>query len=108
MIAQSTRFSVEIYDIKNKVYNGTMMYTMGFRLYRLSWEAPANDGGSRISDYQIRFSTNRETTSWMNLNSTDTKLIAFLPENMDIIAEVRAINDIGPGEAAVVLTETVD
>lgn len=85
-----------------------MQHTIQLRLYKLTWDAPVNDGGSSIIDYQILITTNIDTTDWLNLNSTDTRLLMLLPENMALKAEVRAVNAVGPGEAASVRIKPMD
>ena len=84
-----------------------MQHTMKLRPYTLTWNAP-DDGGLSIIDYQIRLTTNIDTTDWLNLNSTDTRLLMLLPEDMALKAEVRAVNAIGPGEAASVRVKPMD
>ena len=85
-----------------------MRYTMKLRPYTLTWDAPANDGGSSIISYQIRFITNVDTTDWLNLESIDTRLLMLLPEDMSLKAEVRALNAVGPGEIASVRLKPMD
>ena len=84
-----------------------MQQSITLRPYRLTWDEP-NDGGSNIIDYQIRLTTNIDTTDWLNLNSTDTRLLMLLPADIALKAEVRAVNAIGPGEAASVRVKPVD
>ena len=84
-----------------------MQHIMKLRPYTLTWNAPDN-GGSNIIDYQIRLTTNIDTTDWLNLNSTDTRLLMLLPEDIALKAEVRAVNAIGPGEAASVRVKPMD
>lgn len=77
-----------------------MRHEIQLRPYKIAWDAPTDDGGSNILDYQIRFITNSGTTDWLDLESTDTRLFALLPEDVVQRAEVRALNAIGPGEVA--------
>ena len=75
-----------------------MRHEIQLRPYKIAWDAPTDEGGSNILDYQIRFITNRGTTDWLDLESTDTRLLALLPEDVVQEVEVRALNAIGPGE----------
>ena len=76
------------------------MPAITLKLYKITWDAPDHDGGSKIIDYQIRFSTNQGYTDWINLESTDTRCVALLPVDVINKVEVRAENDVGPGKAA--------
>lgn len=84
-----------------------MRQSITLRPYRFTWDEP-DDGGSNIIDYQIRLTTNTGDTGWLNLNSTDTRLLTLLPEDMVLKAEVRALNAVGPGEVATVLITPMD
>lgn len=85
-----------------------MNQSITLRPYRLAWDEPDNDGGSNIIDYQIRLITNTGNTGWLNLNSTDTRLLTLLPEDVVQKVEVRALNAVGPGEVATVLITPMD
>ena len=60
---------------------------------KLTWEAPENDGGSEITDYQYRI--NRRNP-WISIGSTDTAhTITGLVNGTAYVFEVRAVNGIG-------------
>ena len=68
--------------------------------YTITWDAPADDGGSKIDKYQIRLAIHDGGYSqWIDLNSTDTRFVALLPNDVEIAIEIRAVNDAGPGQA---------
>ena len=76
------------------------MPTMTLIPYTITWDAPAGDGGSKIDKYQVRFAIHDgEYSQWIDLNSTDTRFVALLPNDVEITIEIRAVNDIGPGHA---------
>lgn len=85
-----------------------MRQSITLRPYKITWDAPADDGDSSIIDYQIRLTTNTGDTGWLNLNSTDTRLLTLLPENVVQKAEVRVVNAVGPGGVATVLITPMD
>ena len=59
----------------------------------LTWEAPENDGGSEITDYEYRI--NRRNP-WISIGSTDTAhTVTGLVNGTEYVFEVRAINRIG-------------
>jgi len=69
------------------------------RTAALNWSAPADNGGSAITDYQIQFSVNG--TSWSIFNdgvSTSTSsTITALPASSGYFFRVAAINATGTG-----------
>ena len=68
--------------------------------YAINWDAPADDGGSKIDKYQVRFAVHDGGYSdWVDLKGADTKFFALLPDDEEIDIELRAVNDVGPGEA---------
>ena len=76
------------------------MPTMTLIPYTIAWDAPANDGGSKIDKYQVRLAIHDGGYSeWIDLNSADTRFVALLPNDVEIAIEIRAVNDVGPGEA---------
>lgn len=76
------------------------MPTMTLIPYTITWDAPADDGGSKIDKYQARLSIHDGGYSqWIDLNSTDTRFTALLPNDVEITIEIRAVNDAGPGQA---------
>lgn len=69
--------------------------------YTIDWDAPADDGGSKIDKYQARFSIRDSGYSdWVDF-STDSRFVALLPNDVEITIEIRAVNDVGPGEASI-------
>ena len=59
----------------------------------LTWEAPARDGGSAITDYEYRI--NRRNP-WISIGSTDTAhTVTGLVNGTEYVFEVRAVNRIG-------------
>ena len=59
----------------------------------LTWEAPARDGGSEITDYEYRI--NRRNP-WISIGSTDTNhTVTGLVNGTEYVFEVRAVNRIG-------------
>ena len=59
----------------------------------LTWEAPARDGGSAITDYEYRI--NRRNP-WISIGSTDTThTVTGLDNGTEYVFEVRAVNRIG-------------
>ena len=59
----------------------------------LTWEAPARDGGSEITDYEYRI--NRRNP-WISIGSTDTAhTVTGLVNGTEYVFEVRAVNRIG-------------
>ena len=59
----------------------------------LSWDAPENDGGTAITDYEYR--TNR-SGPWIPIGSTDTTYtVTGLVNGTSYVFEVRAVNRIG-------------
>ena len=59
----------------------------------LTWEAPENDGGSEITDYEYRI--NRRNP-WISIGSTNiTHTVTGLDNGTEYVFEVRAVNRIG-------------
>ena len=59
----------------------------------LTWEAPASDGGSAITDYEYRI--NRRNP-WISIGSTNiTHTVTGLDNGTEYVFEVRAVNRIG-------------
>lgn len=66
----------------------------------LNWTAPASDGGSAITDYEYRQSTNAgvDWSAAISTADTDTtEIIAGLTNGTEYIFQVRAVNAIGAG-----------
>ena len=65
---------------------------------KLTWEAPENDGGSEITDYEYRI--NRRNP-WISIGSTDTThTVTGLDNGTAYVFEVQAVNRIGRGRAS--------
>ena len=65
---------------------------------KLTWEAPENDGGSEITDYQYRINGRNP---WISIGSTDTThTVTGLVNGTAYVFEVRAVNRIGRGRAS--------
>ena len=59
----------------------------------LTWEAPEDDGGSAVTDYEYRI--NRRNP-WISIGSTDTThTVTGLVNGTEYVFEVRAVNRIG-------------
>ena len=84
------------------------MPTMTLIPYTITWDAPVVDGGSKINKYQIRLAIHDGGYSqWIDLDSTDTRLVALLPNDVEITIEIRAVNEVGPGEANILQVRPV-
>ena len=65
---------------------------------KLTWEAPENDGGSEIRDYQYRIDGKGR---WISIGSTDTThTVTGLVNGTAYVFEVQAVNRIGRGRAS--------
>ena len=65
---------------------------------KLTWEAPENDGGSEIRDYEYRI--NRRNP-WISIGSTDTAhTVTGLVNGTEYVFEVRAVNRNRRGRAS--------
>ncbi|MCY3777679.1 MAG: fibronectin type III domain-containing protein [Candidatus Aminicenantes bacterium] len=59
----------------------------------LSWEAPGNDGGAAITDYEYRID---RSPPWVSTGSTDTThTVSGLDSGTTYVFEVRAVNRVG-------------
>ena len=66
--------------------------------YAISWDTPADDGGSKVDKYQVRLAIHDGGYSdWVDL-SADPRFVALLPNNVEIAIQIRIVNDAGPGE----------
>ena len=64
----------------------------------LTWEAPENDGGAGITDYEYRIN---RSGPWISTGSTDTThTVTGLVNGTAYVFEVRAVNRIGRGRAS--------
>ena len=65
---------------------------------KLTWEAPEDDGGSEITDYQYRINGRNP---WPSIGSTQTThTLTGLVNGTEYVFEVRAVNRIGRGRAS--------
>ena len=65
---------------------------------KLTWEAPEDDGGSEITDYQYRINGRNP---WTSIGSTQTThTVTGLVNGTAYVFEVRAVNRIGRGRAS--------
>ena len=59
----------------------------------LTWDAPASDGGTAITDYEVRIN---QTGEWISIGSTDTThTVTGLVNGATYVFQVRAVNRIG-------------
>ncbi len=59
----------------------------------LSWEAPEDDGGTAITDYEVRIN---QTGEWISIGSTDTThTVTGLVNGATYVFQVRAVNAAG-------------
>ena len=59
----------------------------------LTWEAPEDDGGTAITDYEVRID---QTGEWISIGSTDTThTVTGLVNGTAYVFQVRAVNRIG-------------
>ncbi len=67
----------------------------------LSWEAPANDGGSSITGYQVRYRVagTENYGSWRSVTGTSTT-VTGLDNGTSYQFQVRAVNGTSPGPPA--------
>ena len=64
----------------------------------LSWDAPENDGGAAISDYEYRID---RSNAWISTGSTNTThTVSDLVNGATYVFEVRAVNRIGKSWAS--------
>lgn len=68
----------------------------------LMWSAPTNDGGSSVTDYQFRMSTDGGQTwgAWVSLGSAISHSETGLVDGVDHVFELRGVNRGGAGAAA--------
>ena len=67
----------------------------------LTWQAPANDGGSAVTGYDYRHAEGVSVpagTAWQSAGTSLTATIAGLTNGTGYAFEVRAVNDAGEGE----------
>jgi len=63
----------------------------------LSWDAPEDDGGSRITGYQV---SDNIITFWIDANGTYSHTFSGLTNGREYTFNVRAVNEAGTGEDA--------
>ena len=69
----------------------------------LEWTAPADDGGSRVTDYEYRYAAGDgvpRNTPWRSAGRILEWTVAALTNGQQYAFEVRAPNDAGPGAPA--------
>ena len=72
---------------------GNLLADGGDAAVTLAWDAPENDGGSEITDYQYRID---RRNPWISIGSTDTThTVTGLVNGTEYVFEVRAVNRIG-------------
>jgi len=71
----------------------------GDTVVRITWDPPADDGGSALTGYQMRGGLQ---TSWVTIPATETGPANFpnLENGREYTFDVRAVNDIGEGPIA--------
>ena len=78
--------------------------TAGDEEVALAWSAPLNDGGMPVTGYEYRFAAGSavgEETPWQHAGGDLTATVTGLENETGYAFEVRALNRVGPGEAAV-------
>ena len=74
----------------------------------LSWDRPAFNGGSSISGFEYRIAASgAERGGWSAVQTERTATLSSIDAARDYIAEVRAVNAVDRGEAALVSTRTI-
>ena len=64
----------------------------------LTWEAPEDDGGSAVTDYQYRINSRGD---WISIGSTNTThTVTDLTNGVTYVFEVRAVNRVGRSRAS--------
>ena len=64
----------------------------------LAWEAPEDDGGSAVTDYQYRINSRG---GWISIGSTNTThTVTGLTNGVTYVFEVRAVNRVGRSRAS--------
>lgn len=67
----------------------------------LSWTAPSSNGGTAITDYEIRYKVHDGTyTSYTSAGNNLTETISSLTQNTKYVFQVRAINAAGDGDSS--------
>ena len=75
----------------------------GDRQAVLSWSAPENDGGSAVTDYEVRHAegaTVPANTAWASVGLVTTHTVTGLDNGELHSFEVRAVSGVGPGATA--------
>ena len=70
----------------------------------LEWAAPADDGGSPVTGYEYRYAAGQAVpgdVGWRDAGTELTATASGLENETGYALEVRALNRVGPGEAAV-------
>ena len=104
--AASAVFEVEVLEaIASRLPSApqTLMAIAGDGQVRLTWEAPANDGGATITNYQVRYGQGgaiAADTTWWSAGVDLAEEVTGLRNNEEYSFEVRAVNSAGGGEVA--------
>ena len=65
----------------------------------LEWTAPADDGGSLVTDYEYRYAAGDgvpRNTPWRSAGRILERTVIWLTNGQQYVFEVRALNDVGP------------
>ncbi len=71
----------------------------------LTWQAPASNGGSAVTEYEYRHAEGAsvpDETAWQSAGTSLTATVDSLTNDTAYAFEVRAVNAVGEGEAATV------
>ena len=71
----------------------------------LTWQAPASNGGSAVTEYEYRHAEGTsvpDETAWQSAGTSLTATVDSLTNDTAYAFEVRAVNAVGEGEAATV------
>ena len=104
--AATAVFEVEVLEaIANRLPSApqALMAIAGDGQVRLTWEAPANDGGATITNYQVRYGQGgaiAADTTWWSAGVDLAEEVTGLRNNEEYSFEVRAVNSAGGGEVA--------
>ena len=65
----------------------------------VSWQPPADDGGSAVLRYRVRYGTGDRWKSWVSVDSPSLRLTGLRAKKKYVI-QVRAVNAVGAGPKA--------
>ena len=108
---KGTRLVTETTETTIPVAPTGLSETVGGTTATLSWTAPTDDGGSAITDYEVRYAegtTIPNSTAWTSTGSATSASysLSSLTAATDYAFQVRAINLIGNGTASATRTFT--